>query len=207
MKRLLLRALAFSACLALVRAGDIPPPPAPELIQRADKIIAPLQLSDAAQADRVREIIARHYEQLRLIHQLRDQGFKLAKEVPDKSAADTRRAEVAAQTDQHLAALHTKYLATLALVLTPEQIEIVKDGMTYNVAPNTFRVYLQMLPELTAEQKAQIHAWLLEAREHAMDGSTAEEKHAWFGKYKGKINNYLTKAGYNMKDAEKNLKK
>ena len=38
-----------------------------------------------------------------------------------------------------------------------------------------------------------------------MDAGTSEEKHAIFGKYKGRINNYLSKAGYDMKQAEKNL--
>jgi hypothetical protein len=77
--------------------------------------------------------------------------------------------------------------------------------MTYGVLPLTFRVYQEMLPNLTAEQKTQIHAWLVEAREHAMDGFTSEEKHAWFGKYKGRINNYLAAAGYDMKQAEKDM--
>jgi hypothetical protein len=62
-----------------------------------------------------------------------------------------------------------------------------------------------MLPNLTAEQKAQILAWLTEARELAMDGSTSDEKHGIFGKYKGRINNYLAKAGIDMKQAEKEL--
>jgi len=38
-----------------------------------------------------------------------------------------------------------------------------------------------------------------------MDGGSSEEKHAEFGKYKGRINNYLSKAGYDMKQAEKDL--
>jgi hypothetical protein len=50
-------------------------------------------------------------------------------------------------------------------------------------------------------------AWLVEAREIAMDGSTSDEKHAMFGKYKGKINNYLSKAGYDAKKGKQNLKK
>ena len=40
-----------------------------------------------------------------------------------------------------------------------------------------------------------------------MDGSTSDEKHAVFGKYKGRINNYLSKAGYDAKKGEQNLKK
>ena len=58
-----------------------------------------------------------------------------------------------------------------------------------------------MLPDLTEAQKTQILAWLTEAREHAMDAESSEKKHAWFGKYKGKINNYLSAQGIDMKKA------
>ena len=75
--------------------------------------------------------------------------------------------------------------------------------MTYRVLPITMTAYEDMLPTLTAEQKAQMLAWLTEAREHAMDASTSEEKHKWFGKYKGRINNYLSAAGIDMNQAGK----
>jgi hypothetical protein len=68
-------------------------------------------------------------------------------------------------------------------------------------------VYLKEFPELKEDQKAQIHAWLVEARELAMDQGTSREKHAVFGKYKGRINNYLSKAGYDLKKGEENLRK
>ena len=87
--------------------------------------------------------------------------------------------------------------------LTPAQVDQVKDGMTYGVLPNTWRGYQEMLPQMTDEQRRQVLAWLIEAREHAMDGSTSEEKHGWFGKYKGRITNYLAAAGYDLKAAEK----
>ena len=77
----------------------------------------------------------------------------------------------------------------------------MKDGMTYGVVPITYTGYLEMIPGLTEDQKKQIMAYLLEAREHAMDAGSSEEKHAWFGKYKGKINNYLSAAGYDLKKA------
>ncbi|MBI2510359.1 MAG: DUF3826 domain-containing protein [Opitutae bacterium] len=205
MLSLRLRCFVLAAALPLLVRADAPPPPAPALVQRAEKIVGPLHLNDAAKATRVRDLIARQYDALRPIHQLRDNGLKLAKETADKTQAEARRAEVLAKTDAHLAELHAQFLAALAAELTPEQIDGVKDGMTYGVLPLTFRVYQEMLPNLTAEQKTQILAWLTEAREHAMDANTSEEKHAWFGKYKGRINNYLTKAGYDMKAAEKNL--
>jgi hypothetical protein len=55
------------------------------------------------------------------------------------------------------------------------------------------------VPALTSEQKATIYDWLKEARELAMDGESSDKKHAVFGKYKGRINNYLSAAGYDMK--------
>ena len=38
-----------------------------------------------------------------------------------------------------------------------------------------------------------------EAREFAIDASDSKSKHAWFGKYKGRINNWLTARGYDLK--------
>ena len=49
------------------------------------------------------------------------------------------------------------------------------------------------------EEKAQIYAWLKEAREFAIDAENSDRKHAFFGKYKGRINNYLAKRGYDLK--------
>jgi hypothetical protein len=56
-----------------------------------------------------------------------------------------------------------------------------------------------MILTLTEEQKKQIYTYLVEAREHAIDAESSDKKHAMFGKYKGKINNYLSAAGYDMK--------
>jgi thiol-disulfide isomerase/thioredoxin len=58
---------------------------------------------------------------------------------------------------------------------------------------------MDMLQNLTQQQKDQMYAWLVEARELAMDEGSSDAKHAVFGKYKGRINNYLSAAGYDMK--------
>jgi hypothetical protein len=58
-----------------------------------------------------------------------------------------------------------------------------------------------MLPNLAAEQKDRVMALLVEAREIAMDAGTSEQKHAWFDKYKGKINNYLSVQRFDLKKA------
>jgi hypothetical protein len=174
--------------------------------QRADKIVASLALASPTTAARVRDVIARQYADLHALHAVRDARIAEAKSLPDRAAATAAVTAAKASVDPQLTALQAAYLVKLAEELAPAQIDIVKDGMTYGVLPLTFRVYQQMLPELTAAQKDQILAWLTEARELAMTGSTSGEKHAWFGKYKGRINNFLSAAGYDLKQAEKNVK-
>ena len=53
----------------------------------------------------------------------------------------------------------------LSLFLNEEQIEAVKDGMTYGVVKVTYEATLDMIPSLKEEEKVQIYAWLVEARE------------------------------------------
>jgi hypothetical protein len=109
------------------------------------------------------------------------------------------------QTSVKLLQLHRYFVSRLAVELSPEQVDKVKDGMSYGVVQVTNNRYLELLPDLTDEQKREILAQLLEAREYAMDGGSSEEKHKIFGQYKGRINNYLSKAGYNLKQAERDL--
>ena len=103
------------------------------------------------------------------------------------------------EADSKLYRSHFAFPATLAIYLTPEQVEAVKDGMTYGVLMVTYRSTLDMIPSLTDEEKAQIKAWLTEARDLAIDAESSNKKHGVFGKYKGRINNYLTKRGYDLK--------
>jgi hypothetical protein len=199
----------FSAVVSVVRAADtLAARPYAEIAQqRAAKIVGALSLSDRAQASRVQETIARQYRDLNAIQETRDLKMAEAKKIADAATSAKAIAEARASADAAIQTLHPEYLARLAVDLTPAQIDQVKDGMTYGVLPLTFRVYQEMLPNLTADQKQQILAWLTEAREHAMDAGSSKEKHAWFGKYKGRINNYLSAAGIDMKAAEKKLSK
>jgi len=120
------------------------------------------------------------------------------------AAGDALKEALAKAEDKKMSALkqrHEVFIAHLKEDLTEEQVEKVKDGMTYRVLPITWTAYQDMLPGLTTEQKDKMYAWLLEARELAMDAESSDKKHAVFGKYKGRINNYLSAAGYDMKKA------
>ena len=174
--RTLFRFFVAAGFAGVLAAAEPAPATNPAYRKRSEKIVATLGLGDAARIARVTAAVADHYADTNAVHA----ETKL-----------TARAEAAPK----LAALHARFLEKLAADLTPDQIDLVKDGLTYGVLPLTFRVYREMLPDLTTDQKTQILTWLTAAREQAMDAGSAEEKHAWFGKYKGRINNYLSAAG------------
>jgi Spy/CpxP family protein refolding chaperone len=171
--------------------------------QRADKIVKALKLTDSLKANRVSYLVAQQYSNLNDIYQVRDSKVKEAKAQAgtDKKPTDAAVAAAQDQATVQVDKLHVKFLNSLSKELTAEQITTIKDGMTYSVLPLTYNAYLDELPNLTEVQKTQIKTWLTEAREHAMDAESSEKKHTWFGKYKGRINNYLSTAGIDLKKA------
>jgi len=167
--------------------------------KRADDVLAALALDDPAKAGRVRQSLLTQYRALRDWHDANDPELKKLKAAADKSTAEARVEEIKAT----LRPIHDAFLERLAQDLAEEQVEKVKDKMTYNVLHVTYGAYQKMLPTLTEQQKAKIMETLKTAREEAMDGGSSEEKHAIFGRYKGRINNYLSSEGYDLKKASK----
>jgi hypothetical protein len=201
---------AFVMCLcdsAAANTDDTEAAYTREITKRADKIVAPLGIGDESRMLRVRDLVANQYRGLRKIHDARDATIDSARK--DRSNADVKSDErINAARDAanlKLSDAHRRFVARLSVELDAEQIEKVKDGMTYGVVPITYKRYLELLPDLNGEQKREILAALVEAREYAMDAGSSEEKHAVFNKYKGRINNYLSAAGYDLKRAEKDL--
>lgn len=171
------------------------------ITERAAKITAVLGVNDEAKAQKVTNIIRDQYSNLSDIHAARDLNIKAIKEknAVNKAERDTLIAKETRAADASLRKLHKKYISKLSSQLSADQIEKVKNGMTYNVVPITYKAYQEQILTLTEDQKKQILTWLIEAREFAMDAETSDKKHAWFGKYKGRINNYLSAAGYDLK--------
>ena len=169
------------------------------IVNRSQKIVDKLGLTDAKVAEDVCNIIANRYFELNDIYEIRDAKVKTVKE--SGLTGDAKDEALKAAENEKDAALyrsHFAFPASLSLFLNEEQIEAVKDGMTYGVVKVTYEATLDMIPSLKEEEKAQIYAWLVEAREFAMDAENSNKKHAAFGKYKGRINNYLAKRGYNL---------
>lgn len=174
------------------------------ITSRAEKIVNTLGISDVARAKQVTGIIADQYKNLNKIYTERDEEIIIIKQKGlSKEEADTEVKTLEVSIDKKIEVLHTNFLSVLSSWLTPGQVTKVKDGMTYNVLNVTYDAYVDMIPTLTKAQKDQIMVWLVEAREHAMDGESSEKKHWWFGKYKGRINNYLSAQGYDINKERK----
>ena len=156
---------------------------------RAQKIVDGLNLTDAQKAENVRNIIANRYFLLNDIH--------------GKYDAKTQQDALQAELYKH----HFELQSALALYLNDEQIDAVKDGMTYGRLKRDYNAQMEMIPTLTEEEKAQVLIWLKEAREYAMDGSDSKQKHFWFDKYRGRTNNWLSARGYDLKKERENWQK
>ena len=149
---------------------------------RSEKIVQTLALDDKSVYENVLNIVCNRYFKLNDIY----------RDYPDKNVRD-------AELYKH----HFEFEADLANYLSDTQIEQVKDGMTYGVVQKTYEAHIEMIPSLSEAEKRQILNWLKEAREFAIDAENSKAKHNWFGKYKGRINNWLSKRGYNLDEERK----
>jgi len=164
--------------------------------KRAGDILKVLALTDEAKAARVKDAIVAQYRSLRSRDEAIDGMFQaLSKNAP---GIETNRGAILKVLSHQL---HQHFLTRLAAELTPEQIEQVKDRMTYNKVKVTYDAYCEIMPKLTDAEKAKILATLKTAREEAMDGGSADEKTAIFQKYKDQINAELTANGHNVAQA------
>lgn len=167
------------------------------ILGRSKKVTDALNITGTAKGEQVMNIVANRYFELNDIYEERD-SLKKAASALIGDAKKQAQAFAESQKDSKLYRSHFAFDADLSLFLDASQIETVKDVMTYNVVKVTYDAQCDMIPTLTAEEKAQILAWLKEAREFAIDAESSKKKHEAFGKYKGRINNYLSKRGYNL---------
>jgi len=167
--------------------------------ERAAKIVDEMKLSNPEKEQAVTNIIAQQYRNLTKFQDERDAKIEALKKSSLSEEKQNMKIEKAkSSSEKQINKLHKAYLKELGKHLTDAKIDEVKDGMTYGVLPKTYTAFLEMIPSLTKEEQEYIYNNLKEAREHAMDGGSSKEKHAWFGKYKGRINNYLAARGYDL---------
>ncbi len=163
---------------------------------RTTDILKVVAVADPAKSNTVHDVIVAQYRALRARDAVID--AKLKADGKELTYAN-RASQLAAESKP----LHDQFLAKLAETLTPEQVEQVKDGMTYKKVKVTFDAYCAIVPGLTDADKAQILELLKQAREEAIDGGNASEKSEIFQKYKNHINDYLNAHGHDTAKAFK----
>ena len=169
------------------------------IVSRSQKIVDKLKLKDAKVSRNVLNIVANRYFLLNDIFAKRDSSVIQIKR--SALTGDAKKSALNAAQNEKEAALYRSHFAfagDLSLYLNESQIEAVKDGITFGVVKVTYDATVEMIPSLREEEKAQILAWLKEGREFALDAESSEKKHEAFGKFKGRINNYLSNQGYDL---------
>ena len=174
------------------------------LHDRSAKIVNTLEIADSGMYNKIVELLTAQYFNLNKIHDNSKETIAAIKSL--QLSDEEKKTRIKKEEDEktlQLSKLHKGFIAQLQSNLTEEQIEKIKDGMTYRVMPVTYAAYQDIILTLTTVQKEKIYNWLKEARELAMDEGSSEDKHKVFGKFKGRINNYLSAEGYDMKKEEK----
>ena len=172
------------------------------ITSRSEKNIAGLELAEPARTN-VRNLVINRYFELNDIYAERDTLINQAKRT--LTGDEKNRAIEAARSvcDSKLYRSHFAFPSNLSIYLNHEQIIAIFDAMTYDKVRVTYDAYCDMIPSLTDEEKAQMYAWLCEARDLAIDAESSNKKHEVFNKYKGRINNYLSARGYNITEERK----
>ncbi|MDR3457421.1 MAG: DUF3826 domain-containing protein [Verrucomicrobiae bacterium] len=196
-------ALALSGATVLAQ-GRTPPPSAAELEalytttieDRTADILKAVNLTNEADATMVHDLIIAQYRVMRARDAMIDAQLRaMGKDINYKNRVSQLQAESKP--------LHDYFFAKLAEKLTPDQVEKVKDKLTYNKVKVTYDAYLAIVPGLTDADKSRILELLKAAREEAVDGGSAPEKSAIFQKYKDQINDYLNANGHDTAKAFK----
>lgn len=167
---------------------------------KAGRMLGTLKLDDAAKADRVKAILAGWYITMWAWHEENDPKLReLWSQWGQARVAvpkDEFPAEVIAfKIDDVYASLKPacrSLVEKLSFELTPEQVDAIKETWSRSPgAKRTYEAYLEIVPDLTAEQKKVIHERMLLAREDAMLTDADIEIVRIFKRHKVKVEAYV----------------
>ncbi|RYZ30788.1 MAG: DUF3826 domain-containing protein [Chitinophagaceae bacterium] len=170
--------------------------------QRTAQILSGLHVGDADKQLKVQNVLSAYLDSLESVIATRQDKMRAALQSSDnKELAEARSQAAWDAAAGKLNKLHATFLGKLSSHLSREQIELLKDKMTENRLKAEYNRFLELLPNLNEQHKSQIMTYLIEARENAMDAETADMRAQWFIKYRGRANNYLAAAGYDLRKA------
>ncbi|WP_207492336.1 DUF3826 domain-containing protein [Aridibaculum aurantiacum] len=168
---------------------------------RAKQLVDALGINDLEKRSRTNAIINRHLDSLEVIFKDRAKAVESAGKAETKELSNFRGRSAWDAANGRLNKVHAVFLGRLSTELTAEQIETLKNAMTENGMIREYNNYLDLFPNLASYQKEQLMAYLREARDNAMNAETAGQRKEWFIKYRGRANNFLSAAGYDLRKA------
>jgi hypothetical protein len=163
---------------------------------RTEDILKALALTNSVIVGKVHDLIIAQYRVMRSRDDLINAQL-------DATGKDITYENRVGELEKQSKSLHEHFIGQLSKLLTPAQVETVKDKMTYNKVKVTYEAYNNIIPQLTETDKAKIMELLKEAREKAVDGGSATEKSEIFQQYKNQINDYLNAHGHDVAKAYK----
>lgn len=199
--------VAVSASDSKLNTRNLPADAVAEAQQKAAKVLDKLSLTNDSIRKNIQIVITNRYLELREIHHNYDERNKVieATSLPkEKKAEELERSYYQYNSDLYRSRFD--YVAWLHFYLNQEQVETVKDAMTYNLFHVRYDDFLDLLPNLKEAEKNRVYHWLIEAREFSMDFETARKMRQMFTKYRGRINNYLSSRGYDLRKATEDQK-
>lgn len=194
--------LMLNATELKLNTWSLPVEAVTEAQKKAAKVLEKLSLTNDSIRENIQIVITNRYLELREIHLKYDERNKVIES--SNLAKEEKTAELERSYYQYNSDLYRSrfgYTAWLSFYLNDEQIEVVKDAMTYNLFHVRYNDFLDLLPDLTEAEKNRVHHWLVEAREFSMDFETPRKMRQMFTKYRGRINNYLAARGYDLRRA------
>jgi cephalosporin-C deacetylase-like acetyl esterase len=195
----------YEAWLPALRAGQPAPVPIDAAVQKraeakADRLLGPLQIEDAAKAARARAMLAGWFKTVWTWHESHDaelgdlwKQWNAARAVVPK---DEFPGEVIAyRIDDVYDSLRPAYRAfidRLGAELTAEQIDALKEAWSRSPGmTRTYKAYLEIAPDLNDEQKKVIYDRMLLAREDAMLTDADKEIVTIYKRHKVKVEAYI----------------
>jgi hypothetical protein len=170
--------------------------------QRAQQLLSVLDIADADKQSKVGAIISSYLDSLENVISVRKLKMEAASHSSENQELNDARSHSAWDAAAgKLNKLHATFLGKLSSLLTIQQVDRVKDQMTENRLRAEYNRFLELLPNLTEQHKSQVMTYLVEARENAMDAETEDMRGQWFIKYRGRANNFLAAAGYDLRKA------
>lgn len=204
---LFLFSVTISAADIKLNTRNLPSDAVSEAKQRAAKVLAKLSLTNDSIRENIQIVVTNRYLELREIHHRYEERNKVIEATDlsnEKKAEELERSYYQYNSDLYRSRFG--YIAWLSFYLNDEQVETVKDAMTYNLFHVRYNDFLDLLPNLTKAEKNRVYNWLIEAREFSMDFETPRKMRQMFTKYRGRINNYLASRGYDLRKATEEQK-